>query len=267
MNITIGKPYAISETGGRLNNEDFIYPQPEVVSSHQRLFIVCDGVGGAEKGEIASSIACESIQSYFSSFLEGDPTPEFIRKAIQYVEACFDDYVDRHPEATGMATTMTLLYVGVKGVTIAHVGDSRIYQFRNGEIYYQTEDHSLVNSWLKLGKISPDEADRHPRKNVILRAIQGSGRPAEADVVLLRDIQEGDTFFMCTDGVTDTFSNESLSHLFVEYKTADLIKDHLIESCSGRSRDNYSFYIIPVHHVNTTVGVRQNILSFLYSFV
>ncbi|OAV68651.1 Serine/threonine phosphatase stp [Bacteroidales bacterium Barb6XT] len=266
MNISIDKPRAVSDIGGRLNNEDSIYPQPETVSSQQRLFLVCDGVGGAEKGEIASALACESIQSYFSSFLEGDPTAEFIRKAIQYTEARFDDYVKRHPEAGGMATTMTLLYVGTAGITLAHVGDSRIYQFREGAIRYQTEDHSLVNSWVKLGKLSPSKAANHPQKNVILRAIQGTARPTEADVVLLKDIRESDCFFMCTDGVMEVFTDESLSRLFAGHRSADTLKDLLAENCTGRTRDNYSFYIIPIHHINSTAGLRQNILSFFYSF-
>lgn len=148
------------------------------------------------KGEIASSLACESFQSFFSTFLEEEPSEEFINKAIRYTEARFDDYVNSHPEAKGMATTLTMVSVGISGITLAHIGDSRIYQFRRGEIIYQTEDHSLVNSLVKLGKISKEEAVTHPQKNVIIRAIQGTEHPTEADVALLNDIQVGD-FFLC----------------------------------------------------------------------
>lgn len=98
MIITIGKPCAITEKGGRSNNEDSIYPLPEQVTLDQKLFMVCDGVGGAEKGEVASSLACESIQTFFSTFLKDDPTPEFIHKAVHYAEVCFDSYVQEHPE-------------------------------------------------------------------------------------------------------------------------------------------------------------------------
>ncbi|MDR2969343.1 MAG: protein phosphatase 2C domain-containing protein [Tannerellaceae bacterium] len=267
MNITIGKPCAISEKGGRLNNEDSIYPQPETVATGQRLFIVCDGVGGADKGEVASSLACESIQSYFSTFLEGEPTKEFIRKAVQYAEARFDDYIERNPEAKGMATTLTLVYVGESGITLAHVGDSRIYQFRENEILHQTEDHSYVNSLIKSGKITPAEAVNHPQKNIILKAIMGKERPVEPEVVLLKDIQAGDTFFLCTDGVLETLTNGELSSLFVPNRPADIIKDMLMECCNGRTRDNFSFYIIPVHQVYDHKGIKQNILSLFYSFI
>lgn len=267
MNITIGKPWAVSEKGGRQNNEDSIYPLPEKVNSNQKLFLVCDGVGGSEKGEIASSLACESFQSFFSTFLENEPSEEFINKAVKYTEARFDDYVNMHPEAKGMATTLTMISVGSSGMTLAHIGDSRIYQFRKGDIIYHTEDHSLVNSLVKLGKITEEEALTHPQKNVIIRAIQGSERPTEADVVLLNDIQVGDLFFMCTDGVLERLKNKDLSRIFSVYNSPEDIKDAIMASCCGKTRDNFSFYILPVQNVGETIGIKQNILSFLYSFI
>ena len=112
MNITICKPWAVCEKGGRQNNEASIYPLPERVNSNQKLFLVCDGVGGSEKGEIASSLACESFQTFFSTFLEDEPTEEFVNKAVGYTEVRFDDYVKNHPEAKGMATTLTMVSVG-----------------------------------------------------------------------------------------------------------------------------------------------------------
>ena len=161
-------------------------------------------------------------------------------------EVRFDDYVKNHPEAKGMATTLTMVSVGASGITLAHIGDSRIYQFRQGEIIYQTEDHSLVNSLVKLGKISKEEALTHPQKNVIIRAIQGSEHPTEADVVILKDIQAGDYFFMCTDGVLERLKNEDLSSIFSTYNNPEDIKDGIMAACCGKTRDNFSFYILPV---------------------
>jgi protein phosphatase len=267
MNITLEQPYAISEKGGRVNNEDSIFPLSELVDSGQKLFIVCDGVGGAEKGEIASSLACDSFQTFFSTFIEGDPTEKLINKAVQYTEVRFDEYVALHPEAKGMATTLTMIYVSESGITLAHIGDSRIYQFRDGHIIYQTEDHSLVNTWVKLGIITAEEALHHPRKNVITRAIQGSDSPTEAEVTLLTDIQPGDYFFMCTDGVTDCVKKEALSHIFSKAATHEGIKNAIVESCSGKARDNYSFYLLPIQHVQNSLSYKQFILSFLYTFI
>ena len=266
MIITIGKPYAVSERGGRPNNEDSVYPLPEDLSGASRLFMVCDGVGGAEKGEVASSLACESMETYFSTFLKDRLTPDFVQKAIHYTEACFDTYVREHPEAKGMATTLALAYMDSDGITFAHVGDSRIYYLRQGEILYRSEDHSLVNLWVSLGKITPEEAATHPQRNVIVRAIEGSHSSTEADVNRWTDVRAGDFVFLCTDGLLEQWSDKEIADLFNHDQSAQMIKDRLLERCDGATKDNFSFYIIPIQKAQENTGVRQNILSFLYSF-
>ncbi|MCD8193530.1 MAG: protein phosphatase 2C domain-containing protein [Tannerellaceae bacterium] len=265
MNITIGKPCAISEKGGRINNEDYVFPSPEDVTTSDRLFLVCDGVGGAQRGEVASSLACESFHTYFSTFLEGQPGQEFINKAVRYVEARFDGYITEHPDAAGMGTTVCLAMVGQQGITIAHIGDSRIYLFRDGKIIHRTEDHSLVNSLVRLGQLTPDEAAGHPQRNVILRAIQGSEKPTEADVVLLEDIQAGDYLFMCTDGILEHFTDDKLEALFSSTTNVEEIKSVIMETCYDRTRDNFTFYIIPIQNVLNQATFKQNIASFFYS--
>ena len=267
MNITLGRPFAICEKGRRQNNEDHIYPLSELANSAQKLFIVCDGVGGGEKGEIASSLACESIQTFFSTFIEGDPSEAFVQKAIQYTETRFDEYVVAHPEAKGMATTLTLAYIGETGVILAHIGDSRIYQFREGHPVFRTQDHSLVGTLIKLGQISPEEAMSHPQRNIITRAIQGTDHPAEPEIVCLTDIQPDDYLFMCTDGVTENMTDAMLSRMFSKQETTESIKNAIVEFCSEKSRDNYSFYILPIQNVQNSTNYKQFILSFFYSFI
>ena len=267
MDIMMGQPFAVCERGGRLNNEDSVYPQPEVSSPKQRLFLVCDGVGGSEKGEIASALACESLQTYFSSFLQGNPTEEFINQAVKYTESRFDDFVSSNPSAKGMATTMALLYVGTNGMTLAHIGDSRIYQFRKGQILHETVDHSLVNSLVKLGRIKPEEVSSHPQKNVILKAISGTENPVQAEVTLITNVTPGDYFFMCSDGVMECFDDKALSGLFEKNISSDVLKTEVLEACNNISRDNFSFFIIPVNNVQETVSIKHFILSFFYSFI
>ena len=266
MNITLGRPLAISEKGRRPDNEDYIYPLSELANANQNLFIVCDGVGGSNKGEIASSLACESIQTFFSTFLEGDPTEEFINKAVQYTETRFDEYVANNPEAKGMATTMTLVYIGDSSVTVAHIGDSRVYQFRKGKQIFCTEDHSFVNSYVKSGLITPEEALMHPKRNIITRAIIGTDHSVVADVVRLTDIQPDDYLFMCTDGVTENMTNDTLAQFFTENKTNEGIKNEITEFCSDNSHDNFSFYILPIQNIQNSINYRQFIASFFYIF-
>lgn len=230
MNITIGKPFGVSDIGRRYNNEDAIFPLSEQAKYSDRLFLVCDGVGGSEKGEIASALACESLKVFFDTFWDEDSGTSldvFIRKAVQYTETRFDTYIKEHPNAKGMATTLTLLYIGRSSMTLAHVGDSRIYHFREGGILYRTEDHSLVNSWVKLGKMTLEEAAAHPKKNIITQAILCTEKPCRPDVVKITDIMPGDFFFLCTDGVLEGFDDERLSALFDGNLSTEHVKDSI----------------------------------------
>lgn len=267
MNITLERPFSATGKGSRENNEDSIFPLSELANSGQRFFMVCDGVGGAEKGEVASTLACDSFKTFFDTFLEGnDPSEEFINKAVLYTESRFDEYVKLYPEAKGMATTLTFLYVGTSGVTIAHIGDSRIYHIRNGKILSVTEDHSLVNSWVQLGKITKEEAAVHSQKNVITRAIIGSEYSVNADVKLISDVRPGDNFLMCTDGVTECFTDDEIERLFSSGLNAESLKDFIVGYCADGAKDNFSFYILPIQNVQKMAGYKQYILSLLYSF-
>jgi protein phosphatase len=162
-----------------------------------------------------------------------------------------------------MATTMTLLYLTPSGATVAHIGDSRVYQFRNGKIIFRTEDHSLVNSWIKAGMMTEEEASGHPMKNVITRAMRAGGEETLADVSRITDVRAGDYFFLCTDGIMESFTDTDLEKVFAEQLTSESIKDLIVDACSASSRDNFSFYVIPVHRIHTD---GQSLFSFLYSF-
>ena len=249
MTLIAGQPFAATETGRRANNEDAVYPAAgRAVGGERALFVVCDGVGGAARGEVASAMACESFAESLADVHE-PLTERHIQQAVKHTENRFDEYVADHPEAAGMATTLTLLaFDGGPAVTVAHIGDSRIYQFRNGRLLFRTEDHSLVNVWVRMGRITPEAAARHPQRNIITRAIQGSDSPSEADVVRLTDVRPGDCFLLCTDGVTNCLTDDALSSLFAERRTPEAVGQRIIDACSIRARDNFSFYIVPILH-------------------
>ena len=265
MNITIQKPFSFSEKGKRLNNEDFVFPSHERSNIDSRLFLVCDGVGGANKGEDASSIACDSIQTYFQTYVDKEKEfdAQMIEKSIRYAEILFDEHVRKHPSAIGMATTLCLLYLAPNGVYLAHAGDSRIYQFRKGKIIFVTEDHSVVNSMIKSGLIKPEDAKDHPQKNVICRAIQGSHSPVEVDIVRITDVLPNDEFFMCTDGVTEVWSDDDLCKVFSSRKSSEEKMNTIKKNCREHAHDNYSACIIPIHEVEKMNMFKQ---MFLYAF-
>lgn len=245
--VTIYPPVGFSEPGQRDNNEDYILPPPRKGTEDARLFVVCDGVGGAERGEMASLIAAESITSYFRTRPEAAIDVQFIKKALCHVEEAFERAIIEEAELAGMSTTMTVLSLHPQGVTIAHVGDSRAYHIRDGKILHQTHDHSLVNEMVRMKQILPEEAAHHPRRNVITRAIQGRSRPTTSTVYITQDVAADDYFFLCTDGVLESIDNQDLCTLLTTSALSDSEKvDRLLELCIDCSKDNYSGYLVRV---------------------
>lgn len=245
-------PIGFSERGRRDNNEDYVLPAPGKAVIQDRLFIVCDGVGGAQRGELASLLAGEAMFRYFKTHPNVPVTAPFVRSALQSVEEAFDQAIASEPDAnlTGMSTTLTVLSLHDQGVTIGHVGDSRVYHIRGEAILHQTTDHSLVNELIRAKQITPEEALSHPRRNVITRAIQGSGRPSSITVYITQDIAPDDYFFLCTDGVLECLKNEDLLRIVSTATLTDSQKvSHILRTCSDGSRDNYSGYLIRVAEV------------------
>jgi serine/threonine protein phosphatase PrpC len=244
MSITIKmrQPIGMSERGKRANNEDSIYPlEPQTTDG---LFIVCDGVGGAAKGNIASRLVCDTFAQLFEENQISDPS--FIDSCLLKVEEAVEQYTIAHPESMGMATTLTLVHLHPNGITVAHVGDSRIYHIRNGQILYRSEDHSFVQDLVRTGIITPEEAATHPRRNVITRAIQGKQHPTKADVYVLQDIQADDYFFLCSDGVLESVKDATLCPILAENgDNAEKIQT-IKERCQAHSRDNFSCYLIQI---------------------
>jgi len=158
------------------------------------LFAVADGIGGARAGEIASRLAAAAVKEDPG---EGADVAELIREANRRVfERARDD-----ASASGMGTTMTVALVEDGQVTIGHVGDSRAYRLRDNALEQLTDDHSLVAELVRSGKLSPEEAETHPQRSVITRAL---GTEADVDVdTFTVEAQPGDVFLLCSDGLTD----------------------------------------------------------------
>ncbi|WP_165840832.1 protein phosphatase 2C domain-containing protein [Larkinella punicea] len=254
MKLTIHQPLGYSSQGGRSNNEDTIFPGADDATPFQPWFMVCDGVGGAARGEIASHIATEGFNDYFIQNPEPVATPVYVQSALDYVQTRFDEYLARHPEAHGMATTLTLVFFHEAGATVAHLGDSRVYHLRDGKVIWRTEDHSLVNQLLRAGVITREEAREHPQRNVIERAIQGSSKTVKADVQLLNDVRPGDYFFLCTDGVLERVSDELLENVLGSDASNEQKKQTLIDCCTGKTKDNFSAYLIQIETVQGEVA-------------
>jgi serine/threonine protein phosphatase PrpC len=182
----------------RRRNEDAYVVAPP-------LFAVADGMGGAQAGEIASKLAAAALEDTDPGRVTG---PERVASLIREANRRVHERSNTDPATSGMGTTMTVALVERDGVVIGHVGDSRAYLVRDGSIEQLTEDHSLVNELLKSGRLSPAEADVHPQRSVITRAV---GTDPEVDVdAFTVDARAGDVFLLCSDGLTDMVTDAGI---------------------------------------------------------
>ncbi len=264
MDVRISQPVGFSQSGSRPNNEDAFFPEPQQATPQQRWFLVCDGVGGAERGEVASQMAVAGFDAYFRQNPVAVATEAYIQQALTTVQDAFDTYLLANPQAEGMGTTLTLLYLHEAGATVAHLGDSRVYLVRKGEINWRTDDHSYVNELVKAGVLKAADAHRHPQRNVITRAIQGGEKRAEAAVQLINDLQAGDYFFLCTDGVLERISDELLENTLGSLNTDDEKLRMLWGFCHGQTRDNFTGYLIPIAAVTGEVAPAYRVAKPVY---
>ncbi len=260
MEITIRQPLTFSEIGRKDNQEDNVYPSGKNLTIDNRFFVLCDGMGGHDNGELASDTVCHALGNYFETNVPNDGiiTVDYFKEALAYAY----DELDKQDNGAvkKMGTTMTCLYLHKKGYLVAHIGDSRIYHLRpantdlaNGRlgIIYQSSDHSLVNDLLKAGELTEEEAISFPQKNIITRAMQPNlERRYKADVFSFSDIQSGDYFFLCSDGVLEQLTNERLCEILSDNSTTDEEKLEAIRQvCYDKTKDNYTCYLIPIDKV------------------
>lgn len=164
-----------------------------------RLFVVADGMGGHRGGATASRLAAQTLKAQFLGS-EGEDIPTALREALTRANARVYSEAQSNPDLRGMGTTTSALAVRGREAWFAHVGDSRIYLVRGERITQLTDDHSLVASMMREGLLTREEAENHPRRNVLQRSV-GVGEQVEIDVRGPVEIEPGDTFILCSDGL------------------------------------------------------------------
>ncbi len=247
--------YQIMELGKRKNQEDCMFPNFGEANTSNRVFIVCDGMGGHAKGEVASETICKSLGEATSSNTSEIFTENAFHTALQSAYETLDLKDDGEDEKK-MGTTLTFLKLHSEGATIAHIGDSRVYHIRPGidatrtQIIFQTTDHSLLNDLIKSGDFTPEEAAAVAPKNVITRAIQPNmAQRAAADIHHTSDIQAEDCFMLCSDGILEQLSNENIQHLFSSQTGDFAAKTELLKQLTAENRDNHTAIIVHITSV------------------
>ncbi|MEA1787276.1 protein phosphatase 2C domain-containing protein [Arenibacter sp. GZD96] len=239
-------PVHCNEIGLRNTNEDAIYP--EIPSTESRLFMVCDGVGGQAKGELASWMVCNEMACFVNdNILKTVGNQAYWSQALKFVENQFQKHFTGSPESKGMASTLSLLYISdqEEKVFMVWIGDSRIYHIRDGKILNRTKDHSIVQAMLEMGEITVQEVKDHPKRHVITRAINGL-TPSKVDVKIIEDLQKNDFFMLCSDGILENVDDEKIEKWFKKETSIEKIRAKIMIEANGNTKDNYSMYLIKI---------------------
>lgn len=219
----------------RTNNEDSLYPTESGSGSAPRLFIVADGMGGHVAGEVASRIAVETA-------VDTSDTPG--RRVVGANHAVLL-HVAENPDLAGMGTTITLVEVGEDDVgRFAHVGDSRAYMLRQGELRQLTVDHTVAAEYVAAGKLSPEEAQSHPQRNMITRAL-GLTQNLVVDEIE-EPLAAGDRLLLCSDGVNAMLSHQEIADRLAA-ESAEEAAWGLVEGANNAGgHDNITVVVIDV---------------------
>lgn len=251
-------PYNLQELGQRQNQEDSLFPGIGQQNTNDRLFILCDGMGGHEKGEVASATVCKTMSDYLlSRWHPNEPLLDgLLQQAIDAAYDALEKKDNNEEEEKKMGTTLTLVCFHAEGVTVAHIGDSRVYQLRpatkndSARIVFKTRDHSLINDLIDIGEITKEEAKNHPQKNVITRAmLPNQERRAKATIAHLTDIQDGDYFYLCSDGMLEQSTDENILNIITKKDAENEQKIEILRSVTEENNDNHTAHLIHINSV------------------
>ncbi len=233
------KVVALTDSGRRENNEDNFFKY-----TNDKLFggFIADGMGGHNKGDYASKLACDVIKDYimthFELTMDSFDISELARAALIKANDKIFQMSVKNPICKGMGTTATLALVFDEWLITAHVGDSRVYVINDEKIVKVTHDHSFVDELIEKGAITEEEAKRHPKRNYITRAV-GPERSIVVDINTQR--YNGETVLICSDGLWAFLDEEDIKKTVLESETLDQAAENLIElALLKNSNDNIS---------------------------
>jgi serine/threonine protein phosphatase PrpC len=237
--LRVAEHWSGTDTGlqRRANEDSMLVRSP--------LFVVADGMGGAQAGEVASRLAVETFSGGLSD--GSDPEASLLAQ-VEQANARINELSHANLEHAGMGTTITAIYVGEDEVSVAHVGDSRAYCLRDGELLRLTDDHSLVDELIRQGKLTPEEAEEHPQRSVITRAL-GPEAKVEVDVRSFR-ARAADVYLVCSDGLTTMLGEVELLDLLLTYTSLRDAGEHLIAAANAAGgKDNITVVLLRVEEL------------------
>jgi protein phosphatase len=230
---------ALSDCGSkRPSNEDTFG-----ISAEHGVYVVCDGMGGAAAGEIASSLAVNEVLRLMGGRDRSTPLKEMVEEAIRSANEAIHSRAEGDFQLNGMGTTLVGLVTEVRRVLVFNVGDSRCYLLRKRKLKQISQDHSLVEEQVRMGRITPDEALHSPLRNVITRAL-GTQPSVEPDIFELK-AEVGDIFLLCSDGLTGEVPDPQIEALLAADLPLDQICGHLVDAANlAGGHDNITCVLV-----------------------
>ena len=229
----------------RKSNQD--YTATFTNQKNQLLALLADGLGGHQAGDIASRQAVEEIGIAWEATMidDSEKAVQWFLQHIQQTNQRIFEKGQSQPTLSGMGTTLEVVTLLDNHLALAHVGDSRIYLFREQRLIALTEDHSLVNALLKSGEITQEMAENHPRKNIITRSL---GMPGSLEVdVAIHKIEDHDQLLLCSDGLTNMVSEPKITQILLEAASLQDASQRLIEEANAKGGlDNITVLLIDV---------------------
>ncbi|MFZ7087146.1 PP2C family protein-serine/threonine phosphatase [Curtobacterium sp. RRHDQ10] len=231
---------AVSHVGRiRANNQDSGY-------SGAHLFVVADGMGGHAGGDVASAIAVRRIREVDRDFPTAQDAEFALQTALMAANQLITETVFEHQELTGMGTTVSAMIRVGDELAIAHIGDSRIYRFRDGVLTQVTADHTFVQRLVDSGRITPEEAAVHPRRSVLMRVLGDVDAAPEVDTTVA-DIRAGDRWLICSDGLSSYLAEERIRHALATDMDANQVTQRLVkETLDHGAPDNVTVVVMDV---------------------
>ena len=239
------KIFALSDVGKiRADNQDHF--GFETIGEEQAVFVVCDGMGGAQAGQVASEVACSVFISELKGYVKEKMTLRYMESiltnALRF--ACFETYqkANSAPEFYGMGTTLVGGIYHKGQVLLANIGDSRAYVFDGEELTQTTRNHSFVEELVQLGEITEEEARSHPRKNIITRAL-GPDRSTKPDLFPFT-LEKGQKLLLCSDGLSNMLEDSQIAGILKDTPDEEICKTLVERANENGGTDNVTVLLV-----------------------
>ena len=238
----------------RHNNEDscLVVPPWSTLAINKKAITlaVADGMGGQNAGEVASGMAIKSAIEWLSSNDLNSISTKILEDMFAFINSNIWEYSQQHPETKGMGTTLTMVIIRGETALVGHIGDTRLYRLRDNTLIQLTNDHSLVGEQVRTGKMTSQAARTHPSRHILSRVM--GGKQFVVPEIFTIEMKTGDTFMICSDGVSGMLEDKTIEKILKENKVADASKKLIEEANKAGGKDNSTAVVFGIENIPVT---------------